>query len=92
VLIFFKGWVSPRDIVLLGGLGKVKLFSDLTETGICDYAARSVAPEPSTLPRVHKKSFAICLLQFASDSASCNLCSGGNVQVSEEEIGEEVAF
>jgi hypothetical protein len=51
LLIFVTGWVDPRAIVRLEGLGKLKKSSDLMGNRTCDLPACSIVPQPTTLSR-----------------------------------------
>jgi hypothetical protein len=46
-----RGWVDPRAIVQLEGLGQLKKSSDLIGTWTRDFPACRIAPQPTTLSR-----------------------------------------
>jgi hypothetical protein len=58
VLISVRGSVDPRTIVQLEGLGKLKKIH-LIGTRSRDLPARSIVPQPTTLPHaaIHKLTF-----------------------------------
>jgi hypothetical protein len=51
LLIFVRGWVDPRDIVRLEGLGQLKISVNLIGNGTRHLLACSIVPPPTTLPR-----------------------------------------
>jgi hypothetical protein len=50
VLISVRGLVDPSAIVLLEGLGKLKI-STSSRTQTCDFPACSIVPQPTNLSR-----------------------------------------
>jgi hypothetical protein len=55
VLIYVRGWFNPRAIVRLEVLGQLKKSNVLMGTWTHDLPACSIAPQPTTLPRVLRR-------------------------------------
>jgi hypothetical protein len=69
VLISLRGWVDPRAILLLVGLGQLKRIH-LIGTRTRDFLICSIVPQPTTLPRAPRCSLVLklneCHMQLAT--------------------------